>query len=91
MIFYILMKFFINAVELIAMAFIVAELNVCCTMAIDAPSHAQISKLLHLVHLLDLTVAGLTLHPAYLNMLGVVEINQVREAMDPYPFNWFRF
>src|SRR5258705_9033714 len=88
MILYIVVKFFVNIIKFVAMALVIIKLNVCCTMAIDTPSHAQVGKLFNLIHFLNFTMTGLTLNPANFYVLGMIEISQVRQVMNLYPFNW---
>src|SRR5688572_20679764 len=74
----IIVKFLINTIELIPIPFIVIELNVCFPVAINTPPHAKLRKLFHFIHFLDISMAGLALLFAYLNMLGVVKVNMIR-------------
>src|SRR5690606_2408548 len=88
-IFYVLMKFFVNTIEFISMSMIVVKLNIGSTMAVDAPSHTQVSKLLYFRHFLDFAMTCLASHLAYIHVLRVIKINVVGEIMNLNPFNWF--
>ena len=86
----ILMKPFVNAVEFVAVAGGIGEIDLCRPMAVDAPTHAQGSELLHLVHFLDRSVAGLALYLAGLRMLGMAKEDVIGEIVDLDPFHGFR-
>ena len=60
----IFMEFLVDAVELVAIAGGVAEIDLGGTMAVDAPAHAQLGELFYLIHFLDRTMAGLTFNTA---------------------------
>src|SRR5579864_8645254 len=83
------MEPFVNAIELVAVAGTVGEIDLGGTMAIDAPTHAEGGKLFHLVHFLDGAVAGLALNLSGLGMLCVAEEYVVGKVMDLDPF--YRF
>ena len=89
--FQVLMKSFVNAVELVAVAGGIGEIDLGRPMAVDTPAHAQRSELLHLVHFLDRSMAGLTLYLAGLRMLGMAKEDVVGEIVDLDPFHGFRF
>src|SRR4051812_19763171 len=80
------MILFINAVEPVLF-----ELNLCCTVTIDTPAHAEVCKLFHLVHFLDLSMAGMALYFFRFNVLCMAEENMVRKVMDLGPLNRFCF
>ena len=73
--------------ELVALPFRIIEINLCLAMAIDTPSHAQVSHLFYLIHRGDLTVTALALNLSGSDVLRVVEVNMVRKIMDLYPFD----
>lgn len=79
---HVFVELLVNAVESIF-----SELHLGLAVAVDAPTHAQVGKLLHFTHLLDFTMAGLAGHLAGYYVLGVVEINMVRQVMDLDPLN----
>ena len=79
---HVLMELLIDAVE-----FVVGELYLGLPVAIHTPAHAEVSKLVHLIHLLDLTVTGLALLLACIHVLGMVEINMVWEVVDADPLD----
>src|SRR4051812_2858611 len=80
------MEFLINTVKPI-----VLKLNLCSTMTIDTPTHTQFGKLVCYTHLLNFTVAGLTLNFTSFYVLRVVEVNMVRKVVNSIPFNGFGF
>ena len=55
-VFQIFMKLFVDAV-----IFVVGKLNLGFAVTIHTPAHAEIRMLINFVHLLDLTMTGLTL------------------------------
>jgi len=60
------MKFFINAVKLIAACFARTirgiKIHFCIAMTVDAPTHAQFGKLVNFIHIGNLAMTGLALH-----------------------------
>ena len=84
--FQIVMEFLVNAVEFVAIASRVTEVDLGRTVAVDTPAHAEFGELLHFVHFLDGSVAGLALNLTGLGMLGVAEEYVVGEVVDLYPF-----
>ena len=58
----IVVEFLVNAIELIALSAVVIELDLCLAVAVNAPAHAQISKLVYFIHFGDLAMAGLALY-----------------------------
>jgi len=55
-------------------------------MAVDAPCHRQILSLIYLIHLIDASVASDAADAAaYVD--GMVEINEIGQAMDASPRN----
>src|SRR5687767_53040 len=85
------MELLINAVEFVAFCTIVIEINFCIAMTIDTPAHAQLRKLFHFIHFRNISMTGLALNIACFYVLGMIEVNMVRQVVDPYPFNWFGF
>jgi hypothetical protein len=57
--FQVLVVFFVDAVKSI-----VFELHFGFAVTVDTPAHAQVGKLFHLAHFLDLAMTGLALHLA---------------------------
>src|ERR1035437_2357669 len=88
-IFYIIMKFFIDAIKFISMPFIIIKLNLCFPVAINTPTHAKISKLRYFRHFLDITMAGLALLLAYFYVLRMIKINIIRQVVNSNPLNLF--
>jgi len=78
----ILVEFLVNAVKLV-----VSELNLGLAVTVDTPAHAEVGKLLHLAHFLDLTMTGLTILLANGYVLRVVEIYVVGQIVYTDPFN----
>src|SRR5687767_8633202 len=74
----IIMKFFINTIELISLSIIIIELNICLPMTIDTPAHTKVSKLLYFIHILYISMAGLALLLTYFYMLCMIKINMIR-------------
>src|SRR5215471_11722557 len=85
------MVFGINTIEFIAITLIVIKVDLGFAVAVDAPSHAQRCKLVYFVHCSNFSMAGLALLLACSHVLGMVEINMVRQVMYPDPFNGFPF
>ena len=84
----VLVEFLIDAVELVtSVARAVGEVDLCGTVTVDTPAHAQGSELFYFIHFLDRTVAGLALYLAGLGVLRVAEEYVVRQAVDLDPFN----
>ena len=83
-------EFAVDAIEFVAVyAFgSLGKIDLGGSMAVDAPAHAEIGELPDLVHLLDRAMAGLTLHLAHPDVLGVIEIHVIRQVMYFHPFNW---
>ena len=71
------MEFLINTVELI-----ISELNFRISVTVYAPAHAEVSKLIHLAHFLNFTVAGLAILFAHGYVLRMIEINMVGQSVD---------
>ena len=69
----------------------VGEIDLRGSVTIDAPTHAQLGKLIYLVHLLYRTVTGLTLYFTGMNMLGMAEEYMIRQVMNLYPFHRLTF
>ena len=88
MIFQIFMEFFVDAIEFISGA-IAVEVNLCFPVAIDTPAHAQLGKLVHFRHFLDITMTCLALLFAYFYVLAMIEINMVGQVVNFNPLNWF--
>ena len=63
------------------------KVNFRGAMAVDAPAHTEVGELADLVHLLDRPVAGLALHLPYPDVLRMVEVSEIGEVMDLYPFD----
>ena len=63
------------------------EVDFSGAVAIDAPAHAEVGELAYFVHFLDGSVAGLALQLPHPYVLRVVEIGEIGEVMDLYPFN----
>jgi hypothetical protein len=80
-------KMLVNAVKLVAIPRGIREIDFRSTVAIDTPTHAQRGELVHFIHLLDRTMAGLTLHFTGFGMLGMAEEDMVGKIMDLYPFD----
>jgi hypothetical protein len=80
---------FVNAIEFIPVSGGIREINFCSAVTVNTPAHAEFCKLFHFVHLGYTAVAGLTLHLAYANMLGMVEIHVIGKIMDLNPFDGF--
>ena len=70
-----------------AIVIIVCELYLRLAVTVDTPAHRQRSRLMHLIHFMNVAVALLTLHLPYFYVLGVIEINVIREVMDLCPGN----
>ena len=51
---------FVDAVEPVFL-----ELNFAFAVAVNTPAHAEVAELLHLVHFMNLAMAGLALHLTY--------------------------
>jgi hypothetical protein len=86
--FQILVKFFIYAVELVAVITRrIREIYLGTAMAVDTPSHTQFRKLFYFIHFLYRAMAGLALYPAGPDMLGVAEEYVIREVVYFGPFN----
>ena len=82
------MKLLINAVESVALAgFLVQEINLCFAVAIHAPTHAQVSKLVHFIHILYISVTGLALNVTHFYVLAVVKVHMVWQVVDAHPLN----
>ena len=88
---YIIMKFLINAVELVPGAITGIKINLGFAVAVDTPAHAQIAELVNFIHILHRAMAGLTLYLARIYVLCMIKINVVRKVVNFYPFYWFRF
>jgi hypothetical protein len=85
MILIIVVEFLVNAVKFIACAIAIIEIHFCFAVTVDTPSHAQFSFLFHLMHFLDISMAGLALNITNSYVLRVVEIHVVRKVVDLYP------
>ena len=86
----VLVEMLVNAVELVAtVAGRIREVHLGRTVTVDTPAHAEGSKLVHFIHLLDRSMTGLTLYLSGLRMLGVVKVYVVGEIVDLDPF--YRF
>src|SRR5579863_8539416 len=83
------MEFFINTIEFISCIARgrIRKIDFCCSMTVDAPSHAQRRKLFHLIHLLNGSVTSLTLHFSSAYVLGMAEKYMIRKVMDFYPLH----
>ena len=69
-----LVEMLIDAVELVAIrSGRIREVDLRSTVTVDTPAHAQRRKLMYLVHLLDRTMAGLTLHFTGCGVLGMAK------------------
>ena len=87
-IFQIVMEFLVNAVEFITIVpGRIREIDLGRTVTVDTPTHAELCKLLHLVHFLDRTMTGLALHFAGAGMLHMAEEYMVGEIVDLHPLN----
>jgi len=65
------------------------KVNPGCPVAVDTPAHAEIGELPDLVHLLDRAMTGLALNFSHLDVLGVIEIDEIRQIVDLNPFDRF--
>ena len=66
----IIVELFVNAVEFVTRAFFrIVKINLCFPVAVDAPAHAEFSKLVNFIHLGNLTMAGLALLFTYFHVL----------------------
>jgi hypothetical protein len=65
---------------------VVEELHFCFSVAVDAPSHAQVLNLYYTVHVLHLTMTFSAVKLANVHMLGMVEIGMIRKVVNPDPF-----
>ena len=85
----IVVKLFVNAVEFVALpgCFIV-KINFAFAVAIYAPPHAKVCKLIYFGHLLYIAVTGLAILLAYFYMLAMVKIHMVGQVMNFHPVNW---
>ena len=84
----ILVEMLINAVKLIATRSCrIREVDLRSTVTVDTPAHAQGRKLMYLVHLLDRTMAGLTLHFTGCGVLGMAKEDVVGKVVNLYPFD----
>ena len=63
------------------------KVNFRGAMAVDAPAHTEVGELADLIHRLDRPVAGLALHLPYPDVLRMVEVSEIGEVMDLYPFD----
>src|SRR5678810_753372 len=85
------MEFFINAIKLIAAAIIIIEIHFGFAVTVDAPTHAQIGKLVYFIHFLNGAVASLALYLSCIYMLCVIKINMIGKVMNFYPLYRFCF
>ena len=85
----IVMEFLINTIEFIPGAVAIIEIDLGFTMAVHAPSHAQLRELLHLIHFMNGTMAGLALYVSSADVLAMVEINVVGKVVNPFPGDGF--
>ena len=68
------MEFLINAVELVAIVpGRIREIDLCRTVTVDTPAHAEWRELFYLIHFLDGAVACLALYLASLGVLCVAK------------------
>src|SRR5450631_3310345 len=81
------MEFLVNVVEFIAISAGIREIDLGGAMAVDTPAHAQFRKLLHFIHFLDRTMAGLALYFARADMLCVAEENMIGQIVDLDPLH----
>ena len=61
----------IDGIEFVPMCAIgsFGEIHLCRTVTVDTPAHAEIGKLFYLIHFLNRTMTGLTLHLADAHVL----------------------
>jgi len=86
----VLVEMLVNAVELVAtITGRIGEVHFGRAVTVDTPAHAEGSKLMHFIHLLDRPMTGLALYLTGLRMLGVVKIDMVGKIVDLDPF--YRF
>ena len=57
------------------------------TVAVDTPTHRKRRALLHDLHFLNFAVTLLALQSRYVYVLRVIEVGQIGQVMNPYPFN----
>lgn len=80
---------FVEAIEFVALSFIVVEINLAFAVAVHAPAHAEFRKLVNFAHLGDFTMAGLALNLACACVLRVAEEYVVGQAVYFNPFDGF--
>src|SRR5882757_3850249 len=84
------MEFLVNAVELVAIVpGRIREIDLCRTVTVDTPAHAEWRKLFYFIHFLDGAVAGLALYFTRLGMLCMAEEYMVGKAVDLDPLHRF--
>lgn len=81
------MELFVNAIEFIPISLAIRKIHFRSPVTVDAPAHTKRRKLLYLVHLGDISMTGLALYLARTDMLGMVEVNMVRQVVNFHPFN----
>ena len=67
----------------------IGKIDFCGPVTIDTPPHAQLGKLVYLIHLLNGAVTGLALHFPGMYVLRMAEKDVIRQVMNFYPFHRF--
>src|SRR3954454_13751766 len=65
-----------------------ANLGGRIAMAIQAEGHAERLGVVNFIHLVDLRMA-LNATDAAVDVNGMIEIDEIRDAVDLHPFDWF--
>src|ERR1051326_2402353 len=79
--FEVLVESLVNAVELVTVPGRIDEIDLCRTMAINTPTHAKGSELLHLVLLRYRSMTGLALYLSGFGVLCMAEEHVVGKVM----------
>ena len=65
----------------------IVQVNLGLAVAINAPTHGELTVLVDLCHFFNGSVTGLALDTGYFVMLVVIEISEIRQIVNAHPFD----
>jgi hypothetical protein len=79
--------------ELLVQLFVISvalEVNFCLPVTVDAPAHGKWRMLANNGHGINSPVTFFAFNFPYFNVLSMVKIGMIRQAVNPDPLNWLR-
>lgn len=66
----------------------IVQVNLGLAVAINTPTHGELTVLVDLRHFFNGSVTGLALNTGHFVMLVVIKISEIRQIVNTHPFDW---